>query len=84
MKEFHLYYWSSLTVASIVSLTSLLTILGGPNNWDGSEWVISATMISLLLSGFAYCGHVFIHDQFAGTRFEGFLVRTNIYIFISL
>ena len=75
MKEFHLYYWSALTVASVVSLTSLLTIVGGPSSWDGNEWVISATVVSLLMSGFGYTAHVLIHDKFAGTRFEGFMVR---------
>ena len=83
MKEFHLYYWSALTVASVVSLTSLLTIVGGPSSWDGNEWVISATVVSLLMSGFGYTAHVLIHDKFAGTRFEGFMVRSS-YVLICL
>jgi glucose uptake protein GlcU len=77
MKENHLYYWSCLAVSSIVSLSSLLSILKEPDEWERDEkWVVGASIVSLLLSGFGYFAHVFINKKFAGTRFEGLLVRS--------
>jgi glucose uptake protein GlcU len=77
MKENHLYYWSCLAVSSIVSLSSLLSVLKDPAEWERDEkWVVGAAIVSLLLSGFGYFAHVLINKKFAGTRFEGLLVRS--------
>jgi hypothetical protein len=63
--------WAALTVASIVSLTSLVSSFDDGVEWSREQkWTVAVTAISLVFGFFAFCFHLVKKEMFAATHYE--------------
>jgi hypothetical protein len=73
MSEKNFQYWAALTVCSLVSLVSLTNDFEEDSHKDWSReqrWVVSVSIISLVLSAAACFLHLGFKQIFAGTKVE--------------
>jgi hypothetical protein len=73
MSEKKFQYWAALTVCSLVSLVSLINDFEENSHKDWSHeqrWVVSVSIISLVLSAVACFLHLGFKQKFAGTKVE--------------
>ena len=67
----YLHSWAALFVASIVSLTSLISEFEDDVDWSKEQkWAVSVTSISLALAFFAFCFRLMKQEMFTGTNWE--------------
>jgi hypothetical protein len=68
--------WYALTVFSAVTVIALTTETD-TTTWEVEEqWILSVTLLSLLVSCVACLAHIAVRPKFVGMPAEGFLVST--------